>query len=47
MVQQVLLIEEDLDIRIDSIVIITGDLFDNYDNVMDFIKIVNSDHGLK
>lgn len=48
MVQQVLLIEEDLDIRIDSIVIMgIGEPFDNYDNVMDFIKIVNSDHGLK
>ena len=48
MVQQVLLIEDDLDIRIDSIVIMgIGEPFDNYDNVMDFIKIVNSDHGLK
>lgn len=48
MVQQVLLIEEDLDIRINSIVIMgIGEPFDNYDNVMDFIKIVNSDHGLK
>ncbi len=48
MVQQILLIEEDLNIRIDSIVIMgIGEPFDNYDNVMDFIRIVNSDHGLK
>jgi len=47
MVQQVLLIEEDLSIRVSSVVIMgIGEPFDNYDNVMKFIRIINSPHGL-
>lgn len=47
MVQQILLIEEDTKERIDSVVIMgIGEPFDNYDNTMDFIKIINGSHGL-
>ena len=46
-VQQVLLIEENFGKRIDSVVIMgIGEPFDNYDNVMSFIRIINSTHGL-
>lgn len=48
MVQQILLIEEDTNERVDSVVIMgIGEPFDNYDNVIHFIKIINSDLGLK
>jgi 23S rRNA (adenine2503-C2)-methyltransferase len=47
MVQQILLVEEDLGERIDSVVIMgIGEPFDNYDNLMKFIRIINSPHGL-
>jgi len=48
MVGQVLLIEEDIKKRIDSVVIMgIGEPLDNYDNVMDFIRIINDPKGLK
>jgi len=47
MVQQILLIEKEINARIDSVVIMgIGEPFDNYDNVMRFIRIINSPHGL-
>ena len=49
-VAQVMYIQKELDAageRVDNIVVMgTGEPFDNYDNVMDFCSIVNSDHGL-
>lgn len=50
MVAEVLYVQKELDKkggRVDNIVIMgTGEPFDNYDNVMRFCEIVNSDHGL-
>ena len=50
MTAQILYIQKELDAegaRVDNIVVMgTGEPFDNYDNVMDFCAIVNSDHGL-
>ena len=47
MVEQILLIEEDIKQRISSVVIMgIGEPFDNYDNVMNFIKIINHDKGI-
>ncbi len=47
MVEQILLIENDINKRISSIVIMgIGEPLDNYDNVLDFIKIVNDAKGL-
>ena len=50
MVAQILFIQKELDQegeRVDNIVVMgTGEPFDNYDNVLDFCAIVNSDHGL-
>src|SRR5574344_3173300 len=47
MVEQILLAEEDLKSRIDSIVIMgIGEPFDNYDHLIKFIKIVNHPYGL-
>ena len=46
-VEQLLLIEKDLNKRIDSIVVMgIGEPFDNYDNIINFIKIVNNPYGL-
>ena len=46
-VEQILLIEQDIDERIDSVVIMgIGEPFDNYDNIMDFIKIINNPFGI-
>ncbi len=46
-VEQILLIEEDLNERIDSVVIMgIGEPFDNYDNIISFIKIINDPYGL-
>ncbi len=46
-VEQILLIEEDLNERIDSVVIMgIGEPFDNYDNIISFIKIINDSFGL-
>ncbi len=47
---QVMYVQKELDKeekRINNIVIMgTGEPFDNYDNVMNFCRIINSDHGL-
>ncbi len=46
-VEQIMLIEEDLKTRIDSVVIMgIGEPFDNYDNIIKFIKIINNPYGL-
>lgn len=46
-VQQILLIEEDIKQRISHIVVMgIGEPFDNYDNVMRFVKIVNCGKGI-
>lgn len=47
MVQQILLIETDINERIDSVVIMgIGEPFDNYSNVMNFIRIINNPFGI-
>lgn len=50
MVGQVLYVQKELDAigaRVDNIVIMgTGEPFDNYDNVLNFCAVINSDHGL-
>lgn len=47
MVSQILLIEKDLGLRISHIVLMgIGEPFDNYDNVIKFIKIINDDRGI-
>ena len=50
MVQQVLSVQKDVDqygIRVSHIVVMgTGEPFDNYDNVMNFLRTVNHDLGL-
>lgn len=47
MVEQILLVTQDIKERISSVVIMgIGEPFDNYDNVMNFIKIINNDKGL-
>lgn len=46
-VRQILMIEEDVGMRISSVVIMgIGEPFDNYDNIMDFIRIINSPFGI-
>ena len=46
-VQQILLIEEDIQKRITHVVVMgIGEPFDNYDNVMRFIKIINCGKGI-
>lgn len=46
-VGQILEVEKDLNLRISHVVIMgIGEPFDNYDNVMDFIKIINSGKGI-
>lgn len=46
-VQQILLIEEDIKQRITHVVVMgIGEPFDNYDNVMRFVKIINSAKGI-
>lgn len=46
-IEQILLIEEDLNERIDSVVIMgIGEPFDNYDNIISFIKNINDPFGL-
>ena len=48
MVLQILVIEADLGVRISSVVIMgIGEPFDNYDNVIRFIKIINDAKGLQ
>lgn len=47
MVQQIMLVEKDIDKRISSVVIMgIGEPLDNYDNVMNFIKIINDAKGI-
>ena len=47
MLLQVLKVEEDIKSRISHVVIMgIGEPFDNYDNVLDFIKIINNDKGM-
>ena len=47
MVEQILLVEEDIKDRISHVVVMgIGEPFDNYDNLIDFIKIINSDFVL-
>ena len=47
MVEQIILIEEDIGKKIQSVVIMgIGEPFDNYDNVINFIKIINHAKGL-
>ena len=47
MVEQIILIEEYIKKRINSVVIMgIGEPFDNYDNVINFIKIINDDKAL-
>ena len=43
MVQQILLVEEDIN---SAVIMGIGEPFDNYDNVMKFIRIINSPYGL-
>lgn len=46
-VEQILLIEEDIKKRITHVVMMgIGEPFDNYDNIINFIKIVNNPFGL-
>ena len=46
-VRQILMIEEDVGTRISSVVVMgIGEPFDNYDNIMDFIRIINSPFGI-
>lgn len=47
MVGQILAIEEDLQLRISHVVLMgIGEPFDNYDNIVHFISIINSGKGL-
>jgi len=50
MTGQIMYIQRELDQeekRVDNVVIMgTGEPFDNFDNVMDFCAVINSDHGL-
>lgn len=47
MVEQILLISKDIQERIDSVVIMgIGEPFDNYENVMNFVRIINDPNGL-
>ena len=46
-VEQILLVEKDIKERIDSVVIMgIGEPFDNYDNIMNFIYIINNPFGI-
>jgi 23S rRNA (adenine2503-C2)-methyltransferase len=46
-VEQLLLIEEDIKERISHVVVMgIGEPFDNYDNIMNFVKIINDPKGI-
>ena len=46
-VQQIILIEEDIKERISHVVVMgIGEPFDNYDNIMNFIRIINDPKGI-
>ncbi len=48
MVEQILLVEEDIKERISHVVVMgIGEPFDNYDNIIKFIKIINHPKGLQ
>ena len=48
MVEQILKIEEDLNLRITHLVLMgIGEPFDNYENVMNFIDIINNPKGIE
>ena len=47
-VRQILMIEEDIKERISSVVVMgIGEPFDNYDNIMKFIRIINDPNGIE
>lgn len=47
MVNQIMAVTRDLQIRISHVVVMgTGEPFDNYDEVMKFVRIINHPHGL-
>ena len=47
MVEELLMIESDANIRLSSVVIMgIGEPFDNYDNIIDFMKIINDPKGM-
>lgn len=47
MLLQVLMVEEDVNARISHVVVMgIGEPFDNYDNFMDFIRIINDPYGM-
>lgn len=47
MVAQIIKIQQDTNQRISHVVVMgTGEPFDNYDNVMSFVRIINHPHGL-
>ncbi len=46
-VRQILMIENDVNMRISSVVVMgIGEPFDNYANIMDFIRIINDPSGI-
>lgn len=46
-VAQIIKVQEDIKQRISHVVVMgTGEPFDNYDNVMEFVRIINHPHGL-
>lgn len=46
-VRQILMVEADINERISSVVVMgIGEPFDNYENIMDFIRIINSPQGI-
>lgn len=48
MVRQIITVQNDMDIRVSHTVVMgTGEPFDNYNNVMKFIRIINYKHGLQ
>ena len=50
MVAQIMAVQKELDLegaRVDNVVVMgTGEPFDNYEEVMNFCHVINSDHGL-
>lgn len=47
MVNQVMAVTKDTGIRVSHVVVMgTGEPFDNYDEVMKFVRIINHPHGL-
>jgi len=48
LVSQITTVENNLNIRVSNVVVMgTGEPFDNYQNVIDFIKVINYKHGLQ